>query len=546
MPPTLDEIKELETEWGDLRDRMDNDYKAYIGAPYTMNDSMGNPVPGLVHVTMPYGKLYAQKVIASLVKVKEQLKVEGEKLEEGQAVRIEEHLAAIFEAVGDRLRNAEEVSLDYHNIEQACIRGRIAKRILFRREKVNKQYTGMVIPDILPLDTYFMVYEVDYEGVDWYSYSQKKSKRQVKKEYNVEKTSEVEERDVYDRKRNVIYLDDEELRDQRNPYGYVPMVVQVVDSGSMLKNEGGMRYKGESIFSLARELIPEMNRLVTMGMSHNVQNFLKNYVYKSAEGKTAEPPEYPDGFKGLTVIGKDEAFDPLLSQDLQNSFRVLWAILDGVYQACTLSMTEYGSLQFPLSAVALLQLGENRDEVFLPRLQAISSAKRADCRMIIKQCQKIGGIIKLPNYEFPVSDFDGEYEIHFKYFPKNPKNDVAAYALAGNARAMGVSRDTIFKEILQFEDPEGEMALADIGELERVTPELFLFNRCHALVEKKKFLEASFILDKLKQMIITGVVPSEAGQEQPTVNGGEPESLVPMMTEGAGGGSRRPKSPLEE
>ena len=120
---------------------------------------------------------------------------------------------------------------------------------------------------------------------------------------------------------------------------------------------------------------------------------------------------------------------------------------------------DIGDPRQPFSAVALVEIGETRGRLLLPRLAAKSLLNESLAEMFTKQVIQIGGSVELGPHghkrTFQVSKLDSEYSTEYKYFIKSPKEDIARSSIAA---ALGelVSMKYKRENILQLEDPEGE------------------------------------------------------------------------------------------
>ena len=97
-------------------------------------------------------------------------------------------------------------------------------------------------------------------------------------------------------------------------------------------------------------------------------------------------------------------------------------MLDKAMQEGSLSAFDLGTFSQPMSAIALIEIGEGRDQVFAPRLGARGMMNQQMADMIIEQVSQIGGSVELGTKghkrTFETSMLEGEYETHYQYFVK--------------------------------------------------------------------------------------------------------------------------------
>ena len=161
-------------------------------------------------------------------------------------------------------------------------------------------------------------------------------------------------------------------------------------------------------------------------------------------------------------------------QDVMRAYGQLMAVVESRIQRGSLSSIDLGIMPGqPPSAIALIQISEGRDQVFLPRLGARGLLNQQLSYMIIEQLKQIGGTVELGprghKQSFNTSKLAGEYGIVFKYFIKDTKVDAARYSVAGAAGNL-ISEKTKRRDVIQLEDPEGEEKQLDIEKAGRLFP----------------------------------------------------------------------------
>ena len=531
--------KKKEEEEGDLIKRMDEDKDLLYLEKYIMRDATqkGNAIPDIVNVTLNRPALFAANVESALGKTTEQIVVESE-VKDFDTAYIEDFVRAGFSAANERLIKQAKPQLNPFLDEQFCIRGRGAERILFRMEN------EVLITDIAGWDTKYVRYEVGVEGLGWASYKTRRSQAAIEAEYGIvisNKKGEV--LDVWDTEHNEVWVEGFKILEQEHLYGFTPVVIRVVTLGSMLADEDSISHQGESIFFLVRTMIPELNRLCSIMQTLNLKA-VKPPIKQKTKGTT--PAEYEDVMASgaNTRIAPDEDIARIDYGDAQRSANLAYGMLDKAIQEGTLSSFDLGTFSQPMSAVALIQIGEGRDQVFAPRLGARGMMNQQAADMFTRQVIQIGGNVELGTSghkkSFSTSKLKGEYEVVFKYFVKSPQIDAGLYSLAAAAGNL-IPEKAKREEILQREDPDGDMKQLRWEEAEMLSPAVKMNRIVNSLIEQGEDLEAE-ILSAEMGMTIKQVLSGEVSQMPKPEDADLPTQVTPMF--GGQGGATKPR-PIE-
>ncbi|KKN31124.1 hypothetical protein LCGC14_0826980 [marine sediment metagenome] len=454
MPNFKDLVDEKEKEFWDLTRRMDVDKDLLYLKDYVMRDKDKKIVPDIINITLPDIAIFAAEIMSRLGEAVERVVVTSENKGLDTAF-IEDFQKAAFAAADDRRRRQGLPQVNIHTDEQVCVRGRAARRVLFRLKE------GVLIPDITPWDTRFVTYDYDEEGLMWAAYKTERTKAMIEAEYGIlVKGKEATVIDAWDKEHNEVWIDNIIRVEQKHIYKFTPVAIEVVSLGSMLADEDNVEHTGESLFFLIRDLIPELFRLVSIAQTINMRLAKGAYKFKNITGSQAEPPDYDEatGIGAMTSLGVTEDIDPLRIQDLQRSFTELTQIIETRLQRGSISNIDLGILGgTPPSGVTLLAAKSERDTVYRPRTKAKGLLNETTAEMFTKQVIQIGGTVELgvpgQKRRFETSKLQGEYQTEYKYFVKSPELDAGSFTL--NAAA-GDSIAKRFKDrdILQLEDPD--------------------------------------------------------------------------------------------
>jgi hypothetical protein len=540
-------VKDQKGELSELHQRMDNDANLVNLKKYSLTDVNGKEVPRAISITLNDPAVFAANVESSLGKATEQVTVESED-EKLDTAYIEDAVKAALASASDRLTSRGDFPLNPFFDQQMCRRGRGAARCLFRIEN------DVLISDITYWDTRYMYYGMGGDGLDWAAYETKRSKGDIEAEYPdakvTGKTGTI--LDIWTADHNEVYLDDRLVRQQHHLYGYVPVCFQIVPLGSMLADEGSMKYRGESIFFLIRDLLPELNRLVSLIQSLNQKELEHALQWMSEEGKTTTPPEYKDLDTPGTVISADKgggAF-PVPYGQLKQQAWLLHSMIETRIQRGSLSNFEYGTFTQPMSAVALITVGEGRDQVFLPRLGARGLLNQQLSYMLIDQLIKTGQRqieigTKGHKRAYDIRKLEGEYSIEFKYFITSPKIDAARFAMVPGAKGIIPDR-AIRRDILQREDPDEDERLLRWEEAETLSPLIKMRRTIVDLLDMAERgdedarIDAELLATEMGitlEQILRGEIPAtQPAKTKPQKTG---EGILPLFAEG---GARSPET----
>jgi hypothetical protein len=252
--------------------------------------------------------------------------------------------------------------------------------------------------------------------------------------------------------------------------------VQVVTLGSMTADADALKHQGESIFFLIRDCIPELNRLLSIMQTLNMLAVKPPKGWASRDGKQ-EAPEYKDLMAAGSITEHETGGGATNIDfgDLRNSAVYALNVIDNAIKQGSMEVVDLGSLPGPMSAVALIEIGEGRDQVFLPRLAARGLLNQQIADMFLRQITSCGERrVELGTSgrqrSFDTGKLKGAYEVVFKYFVKSPKIDVARYSMAQVAKTIGLPQEDIDRDVLQLEDPDGVKRRRSYETAEKLSP----------------------------------------------------------------------------
>ncbi|GAH15465.1 unnamed protein product, partial [marine sediment metagenome] len=188
---------ELENRW-----KADEDLLYLV--KYVMMDASGKKVEDIVNVTLNRPAVFAANAISALGSTSEQ-RVVVSNVGGFDTHYVEEFQDAGFASANDRLRKQGKPLLNPFADVQFSIRGRTARRVLFRMGP-GPEGKEILIPDIVPWDGRFVTYEIGENGLDWGAYEMTRSKAAIEAEYGIVVTGKTGKvLDVWDTEHNEIW-----------------------------------------------------------------------------------------------------------------------------------------------------------------------------------------------------------------------------------------------------------------------------------------------------------------------------------------------------
>ena len=207
----------------------------------------------------------------------------------------------------------------------------------------------------------------------------------------------------------------------------------------------------------------------------------------------------------------------------------------------------------------MIQVGEGRDQVFLPRLGARGLLNQQLALMMIEQLDKLGvNSVDIGarghKRTFDLSELEGEYDVEFKYFVKSPTIDMARIEAATAAKNSGLySGWTARREIAQQQDPDEEERRISWEEIENLVPAIKLRRNIKDLYDMADDGDDEARIDAqlAEEVLMTLIGQTGQPQQMPRREGEMMELLAKETKASPSGGSARQaaqlkKTPVEE
>lgn len=550
----FDWITETEQEFQPRFRRNDVDADMYNQIEYQLRDLDTKQISkDVVNFTSNDAKVFADRSQAFMNEASMQRIVEGRHLNDKDTTLIENFDADMTYEIDTRLLARDISSRFSFLVEQAVIRGTLGARY------VSWEKDGEFVPDFLPCDSRYLLYEYGDKDLARGAFKTIRSKSAIEKEYGKDALGKA--LNFYSKKRGGIWeewttelwrvwLSDPDtmasegqlIQEKENVFGYVPMVIQGVGAGSMLQDERSRAHRFESIFANNRLLYEHLNMLGSILQTLNYMTFNRVHLWESDQGVLAKKPPKPGSRKTLPIDKGTRGLFPMEVADIKNATRLFYALLLGAVQRGSLPNIDYGNLTFPLSAVAISKLTSQKDAIFSPRLQAISFFLRKLHYMIRDQYVDGGYEAEIGEEglkrTYKASDLEKKYKISYKFHSTSPEQDIANYSVAQVALDVGMSQHTVFRDIIKVQDPAGEIMKGKAERSGRLTPVNDLIDSGLALIDQgtqESFIKADAMAMTIENMVRQPQMAEAGAGQKPQSKG-----LVDLF---GGGGSA---SPLDE
>ena len=496
----LEKIKKREQELEPLYARMDIDRGLYYLEAFVLKDLQDNEVPNIRNITLNDPVTYADRVIGSMLGADPQTVVEGKglkKLPDKKTTVVERFLKNYLLAANERLGNLGiagglEGALD----SQMCIRGGMVAR-----SAPHMDDDGEFAADLVPWDRRYVSFESGPKGLLWAAYRTVKSKGLCEQLYGFEPQGDTGKvLDLWTPEANLVYIDEELKKTEKHNFGVPPVIIEACPTGAFLRDEGWIAHDGESIYSAVRDLYEQLNQLATVLNTINMRSFQGSLQTQTEDPTSFDLPGGPFGERQLIPLKIGEEIKLVPLQDIKQATRYLLNMIESRIQRGSLAATEFGNLTFPLSAVAIKQLGEAKNNVLVPRLDGKARFDQRLARLIIRQWIAGGFKAELgPEGEevaYSVADLAGAYTITYRYFPVSPMENIANYAIAGEA-SQYLDEETVLADVLHVQDPQGMIQKRRSEMADKMVPELQLLHMAQAKLAEGKKLEAAIIAGKM-------------------------------------------------
>jgi hypothetical protein len=483
---TLKMITDREAELAPLYTRMDQDSDFARLKKYTLTGFdmyRDREIPRTISVTMNEPAVFADAIISVLQGAKRQTTVEG--LSDSHNRRIETFLDDVFYTADQRLQKRRISGLWAWVCNHIAIRGPVGARWTFDLD-------GM--PNCLPVDMRYCPFDLDADGRGWVANHTTRTVRAVLAEYpqarGLPPDGNVNIYDYWDADVNRVFVGTGvQIHEQKNPYGFPPFAIQFPSTGFMLLDEGYLQHEAESIFFMVRDLYPEWNRLMSIQQTRALEIVRPPYVHQVKE-PGGQPQPYPHQIGTNMEVGEGEVPVLLQSQDMSQMFEGAAAGMAVAIHKGSVNITDMADVSGMRNAAWVTEQTLIRDRILAPRTQALEMFYRQLAQIIIREARvsnlrgaRLGRAAVGRRYSAADLTDPDDYTIDFRYMPDNPRQKLANYSV-GIALKGILSDDTIIRDILQVDDPDGEVDKLRSEEARRSNPVIFYYEMAASLIDQ--------------------------------------------------------------
>ncbi|MCK9597613.1 MAG: hypothetical protein M0R06_01155 [Sphaerochaeta sp.] len=518
-------IQDRENELGNLYARMDKDRDAVRMKSYILTgfDTYKNrEIPRTVSVTMNEPGVFAHALSSVLQKSVTQVVVEG--MTDSRNKRVEDFINDMLYTVDVQLRKRRIASLKAWVSDQVCIRGPVCAKFTLNSDGT---------PNCVPVDTR------DYSFVDgeWACNKTSRNRADLHKEkwFNDSMipggdSTKVVVRDFCAPDVNEIYIDNNKVFEEKNPYGVITFVQQCPAAGFYMFDDDWEQYWAESIFFLVRSLYSEWNRLMSIQQTKALEWVKPPYAHQ-VKDLSGQPQPYPHVIGTNTPYPEGEEPHLLETKDETRAFQGASQGMANAIHKGSANITDLADVSGIRNASWITEQTEIRNQLLMPRSDCLALWYADVANLLIKEYVahdfiepvKLGQARQARSYTVSDLGDPDEYQISFRYMPDNARQRLANYTVGISLRGT-LSEDTIIRDIYQCDDPDGEIDKLRAEEARKANPIIFYYDLSARLcdvaatktgMEKKRLLRqarvmADGMVNAIKQQKITDV-----GRESP-------------------------------
>lgn len=579
--PTLTEITAVETAWSDRYAVMDQTRDFIYNKPFVLTNSYGKEVKGAINVTLPLAAIFCNSVVSDLMDSIKQVVISGD-ISSKQIRQSENFLSDVDDQLDEQLLAGDwQATQNEIFSSHITVRSFIGMQICFYLEGGVLKLKGN------PIDMRWCPHLKSGTELLWVAPKYFRQADDVNREYEKDIKSKglawftggnVEVRDVWDKTTNQVWVvngsDAAEtfggmgsptsqgvlVREQRNPYGYVPFVLGAPARGFMLRDSGYLAHQSEDTLFLVKDLYQHMNRLATIEATKSMETIDPAYlrIEKDPDG---QPPKPPPTNGQIEKISTDEDIRPMVKPDLNNAFMTARADFQKVLSDASYTSIDLGTVTQQVSSIWITTQSGIRKKFSAASLKALSNFKAQVARMEIEQYMmaaergdtagfNVGGTGHRRIYQLGQFGDPSLYSIKYEYRSQDALLEIANLAQFGVAiQTQKLPLRWSLEHILKVSDPDGIMAELELDNARATDPTIALSERVLRLIEEADdepdedeatsiYLDAKQTAMRVVDMIIASQQPQPPPpiqqQGQPSGNGNATAALA-KLAGGIGG-----------
>ncbi len=485
-------IKEKSDEEQELYERMEEDYKLFVGIKYKGGK-------GLTRIyTDNYPQNSGDKIIdiASKAKLTHRIPISKQNLQERRTISdTERAFGGMLDLANLRLRRRGDAPLQPQAAWYATVRGWIVLNPMIYKDK-RKDGATTCMCDVW--DRRWVRYEMGSDGLLWVAHLKFLSKRQVKAEYGIDvnptdsmsfddtavavSRSGTENRLVpvvnfFDREDNSIIIGDDFWK-APTPHEFdegIPVIIRPVGAtpyiaSSELNNT--VKNVGESWMANNRNMIDHINFMMSAMLTQVGKQVRGAYLLFDAEGKLVLDDN--PGAEGINIslnASRDQKIEELVQLQMPPNYHEALQMLLSKEQEGSIANPVLGGMDRSLSGLALNEMEHNVRTVIDRRLESMSDVFEESAGMWIHQFKQKGLkplelMVKNPEEkkQFELVDYTPEmveeYRFKCEFEPDMARDEMQKWAIADIARRPGANGMPlcddfyILEDIIKVEDPQ--------------------------------------------------------------------------------------------
>jgi len=476
---TLALIDKRVSALGKLYTRMDATRDRVYNTGYTLKGVDGKAMSNVISVTMPYGAIFANTVINDLMDAVRQTVVKGD-IPSRQTHVVERFLEDVRAQTDEQLRQGGKPTLFDFWCNHVCVRSFIGARWTSWIE--NGEYKV----DCLPVDMRWTPFEFGGGRLLWAANISWRDEEEIKDDYPEVNVSgnDIEVRDFWSEEKNEVFVAGKQIRERKNPYGYVPFIIGSPATGFMLRDKGFMEHESEDLLYLIKGLYDEINRSVSIEQTVGMEAIQPRYqdIVEEVDASPAEKPP-KTGQTAKRKKGLEWQLAPV--RDLNQAFLTGRADLMKALQQGGVNEIDLGNVSQTVSAIWITAQVGIRKKFSNPRLRCIAECEQWLARMAIDQFQKVGGVkglkttpelgltgLRTQYNPAQLGDLS-KYAIRYELRTSDKMQEIANLAKFEAARDLPMRWK--LENILKVDDPDGIIREMELEKAKVADPALSLY-----------------------------------------------------------------------
>lgn len=513
---TLDYTDKFNGRFRNLHERFKKDQRIYHLERFVMKNSKQQAIPNVQNVTLNDPRTFADLGIHIMGSARQIFNVSNAQPSSQNEV-IEKTYNYIYDHNDEILQGQMIEPLDFCENWYSFIRGPIITRTLVYQDSDNPDWMQV---EIMPMDPLYTTWgPATRRGHSWFRTEARMSKEQVWEAYDYEPVGASHDdemfpvHEIWTPNYFSIYVNRKLVMDPiEHRIGYTPFELVYSPTEPNIFGSGELHHQSESAYAANRDLYEQANDLASTWATLNKMQFMSPIAFISERGRKVKMRPY--GIGVVVNLRKGEQFVEIPTKELSASGQNLFGQYMGRIQRGGLPFTEYGELSFELSAVAIAQLSDKRDQTFVPRLTAKRRLRERQCKSIKHQITRGGYITHLSESDLILDDIEQikealsqKFMIHVEFQSISSEQNITNLQLSQIWQANGYSKKTALRDIIKYPDVEGEMKQIALETSYHLCPELQMLDYALDLApvkdmsdDERNSIRAETILWKLGQI----------------------------------------------